>query len=93
VNGFRTVTKVNRQIESQHWPTRLIFVGGPDPNKLILQEQVSGKDYLVLSHCWGGPTDEEKKRLCTTPENYRGRKEGFSYNDLPKTFQDAVRLE
>jgi Heterokaryon incompatibility protein (HET) len=82
----------NRQIESQNWPTRLIFVGGPDPNKLILQEQVSGKDYLVLSHCWGRPTDEEKKRFCTTPENYRDRKEGFSYNDLPKTFQDAVRV-
>ncbi|OXV10397.1 hypothetical protein Egran_01842 [Elaphomyces granulatus] len=49
-------------------------------------------DYLVLSHCWGDPTDEERKRFCTTPENYRGRKEGFSYNDLPKTFQDAVRV-
>src|ERR1700752_5298270 len=33
----------NRQIESQNWPTRLIFVGGPNPNKLKLQEHVSGK--------------------------------------------------
>ena len=82
----------NRQIESKNWPTRVIFVGSSDPNKLILQEQVSGMDYLVLSHCWGDPTDEERKRFCTTPENYRGRKEGFSYNDLPKTFQDAVRV-
>ena len=47
----------------------------------------------MLSHCWGNPTDEEKKRFCTTPENCRDRvKEGFSYNDLPKTFQDAVRV-
>ena len=81
----------NRQ--TQYWPTRVIFVGGPDPNRLILQEQASREDYFVLSHCWGNPTDEEKKRFCTTPENYRDRvKEGFSYNDLPKTFQDAVRV-
>ena len=83
---------LTRQTQSQHWPTRVVFVGGPDPNKLILQEQVSGEDYLVLSHCWGNPTDEDRKRFCTTLENYHDRKEGFSYNDLPKTFQDAVRV-
>jgi hypothetical protein len=63
--------KCNRPTQSQNWPTRVIFVGGPDPNKLILQEQVSEEDYLVLSHCWGNPTDEERKRFCTTSENYR----------------------
>ncbi|KAN0070806.1 HET domain containing protein [Elaphomyces granulatus] len=62
--------KCNRPTQSQNWPTRVIFVGGPDPNKLILQEQVSEEDYLVLSHCWGNPTDEERKRFCTTSENY-----------------------
>ena len=47
----------------------------------------------MLSHRQGNPTDKEKKRFYTTPENYRNRvKEGFSYNDLPKTFQDAVRV-
>ena len=47
----------------------------------------------MLSHCWGEPTDEEKERFCTTPENYGDRvMEGFSYDNLPKTFQDAVRV-
>ena len=79
-----------------YWPTRVIFVGGLDPNKLELREQADregSEGYVVLSHCWGTPTDEEKKRFCTTPQNYRDRmKGGLSYNDLPKTFQDAVRV-
>ncbi|KAK4116053.1 HET-domain-containing protein, partial [Canariomyces notabilis] len=51
-----------------------------------------GEDYLVLSHCWGRPTAEEKKQFCTTSENYGPRKRGFSYDELPKTFQDAVQV-
>jgi len=81
---------------NQYWPTRVIFVGGSDPNKLELREQADRKEwdgYIVLSHRWGTLTDEEKTRFCTTLENYHDRvKEGFSYDDLPKTFQDAVRV-
>lgn len=40
----------------------------------------------------GQPSDEELRTFCTTPENYHDRLEGFSVNDLPKTFQDAVRV-
>ncbi|KAF2180167.1 HET-domain-containing protein [Zopfia rhizophila CBS 207.26] len=80
----------------RYWPTRVILVGGSDPNKLKLQERANEKeleDYIVLSHCWGTPTDEEKERFCTTSKNYDDRvNEGFSYDDLPKTFQDAVRV-
>lgn len=79
-----------------YWPTRVIFVGGSDANKLELREQTNREDsegYIVLSHCWGAPTDEDKEKFCTTPENYLHRVEnGVSYNDLPKTFQDAVRV-
>ena len=90
--------KCNRR--GQYWPTRVIFVGGPDPNKLKLQEQGSGEGYIVLSHCWGTPVDkkdkqfwdEENKRFCTTKKNYHNRLKGFGYDDLPKTFQDAVRV-
>ncbi|KAM5359226.1 hypothetical protein ACJZ2D_014653 [Fusarium nematophilum] len=34
----------------------------------------------------------EKKLFCTTRENYQGRLQGFIYDDLPRTFQDAVRV-
>ncbi|KAH7124354.1 heterokaryon incompatibility protein-domain-containing protein, partial [Dactylonectria macrodidyma] len=81
-----------------YWPTRVIFLGGPDLNilKLVkkqdMGEDYTGGDYVVLSHCWGTPTDEEKKRFCTTKPNYQHRLQGFNYDDLLKTFQDAVRV-
>ncbi|KAK4097756.1 HET-domain-containing protein [Parathielavia hyrcaniae] len=73
------------------WPKRVIYVG--DRNKLTLvEEQPQGEDYLVLSHCWGPLTDQEKERFCTTSENYGSRKLGFDYDELPKTFQDAIEV-
>ena len=78
------------------WPKRVIDVG--DLGKLTLvEEQRWGDDYLALSHCWGLPEDEakaeeEKNRFCTTLNNYKDRLHGFSYDELPKTFQDAIRV-
>ncbi|CAI6091565.1 unnamed protein product [Clonostachys chloroleuca] len=57
----------------------------------MIADNGTGEDYIVLSHCWGTPTKEEKKRFCTTRENYEHRWQGFSYGDLPKTFRDAVQ--
>ncbi|KAH7176030.1 heterokaryon incompatibility protein-domain-containing protein [Dactylonectria macrodidyma] len=74
----------------KYWPTRVIFIG--EPNKLTLVEnQATRGDYVVLSHCWGAPTNEEKERFCTTRETHQQRLQGFSCDDLPQTFQDAVR--
>ncbi|KAK4235299.1 heterokaryon incompatibility protein-domain-containing protein [Achaetomium macrosporum] len=85
-------TECHRQSGKENfWPKRVIFVG--DPNKLSLVEgQPQRDDYLVLSHCWGRPTPEEKERYCTTRENYLDRLQGFSFDELPKTFQDAVQV-
>ncbi|KAK3304846.1 uncharacterized protein B0T15DRAFT_486331 [Chaetomium strumarium] len=81
----------NRQSEKNNfWPKRVISIG--NPNKLILVEgQLYREDYLVLSYCWGPLIDQEKKRFYTTSENYEARKRGFNYDELPKTFQDAVQ--
>lgn len=80
-----------RPREQDFWPKRVIFVG--DPNKLTLvEERRQGEDYLVLSHCWGPLTAQEREDICTTPENHQDRLRGFSYDELPKTFQDAVRV-
>ncbi|KAK4096474.1 HET-domain-containing protein, partial [Parathielavia hyrcaniae] len=73
------------------WPKRVICVDDLK-NLTLVEEQHQGENYLVLSHCWGPLTDEEKKRFCTTSENYGSRKLGFSYNELPKTFQDAIKV-
>ncbi|KAK0620054.1 heterokaryon incompatibility protein-domain-containing protein [Immersiella caudata] len=70
---------------------RVVDVG--DLNRLALvKKPLSGNDYLALSYSWGSPTPEEKKQFCTTSENYGARKRGFSYGQLPKTFQDAVQV-
>jgi len=55
--------------KEKFWPKRVIYVG--DPKKLTLVKGKSGgEDYLALSHCWGPLTEEDKKRFCTTSENY-----------------------
>lgn len=78
--------------KAEFCPTRLVFVGDSDSNKLRLVEQSGRVDYLALSHCWGSPTTDERKKYCTTPENIRRRRNGFTCEDLPKTFQDAVQV-
>ena len=97
---FRECDKNHRcNRKALFWPTRVIFVGGPDSAELELWEtelkkrELSNADgYTALSHCWGNPTDEEKQRFCTTQENYERRLKRFSMNDLPKTFKDAIRV-
>ncbi|KAK3360343.1 heterokaryon incompatibility protein-domain-containing protein [Lasiosphaeria hispida] len=85
-------TKCHRRREKEKfWPTRVIFVG--NPNKLTLvEERLQGEDYLALSHCWGVLTEKEKNRFCTTRKNHRDRLQGFSYDELPKTFQHAIQV-
>ncbi|KAI2468927.1 heterokaryon incompatibility protein-domain-containing protein [Annulohypoxylon bovei var. microspora] len=44
---------------------------------------------MTLSHCWG----DSKGMLKLTSDTYKHRmKDGFSYAELPKTFQDFIRL-
>jgi hypothetical protein len=78
----------------QFWPTRVIDVGDPDSSKLSLVErtleQCINERYVAVSHCWGHPTDNEKKESCTTKDNYQDRLNSFSIDNLPRTFQDAI---
>jgi hypothetical protein len=80
-------------------PTRLLYVGDPDdpdydPNVLRLDcaTQIDGRKYIALSHCWGKLPIKDKKQFCTTQDNIVQRLKGFSISDLPKTFQDAVKV-
>jgi hypothetical protein len=76
-------------------PTRLIYVGHTDAEVLRLYLSKGTKDvkYTALSHCWGNePPSESDPRYCTTDGNISARLNGFSLSELPKTFQDAVRV-
>jgi hypothetical protein len=84
-------------VKPKFWPTRLLFVGGFDASrlKLKLTESISDKDvvkYVALYHCWGRPTNEQRKLHCTTKDNYEDRLQGFSIEELPKTFQHAIEV-
>jgi hypothetical protein len=69
-------------------PTRLLFVGNfnTDILSICTTTQLGNKDYVALSHCWGNLSEEEKRKICTTGENFHSRQKGFSINDLPRTF-------
>ena len=78
-------------------PTRLLYVGDPDdpnydPDVLRLDCATQKGKYIALSHCWGELPIEDKKQFCTTQDNIVQRLGGFSIFNLPKTFQDAVKV-
>ncbi|KAK4220427.1 heterokaryon incompatibility protein-domain-containing protein [Podospora fimiseda] len=98
-SGFSTVT-ITTVVASGHqernfWPKRIIFIDDSIYGKLTLtlvEKQFPDEDYLVLSYCWGNSTLDDKKRFCTTQANHDHRLGGFSFDDLPKTFQDAIEI-
>jgi hypothetical protein len=76
-------------------PSRLLYVGNSDPNILVLHNtanRIGIERYVALSHCWGDLPAEVKETFCSSTRNISSRQEGFSINDLPKTFQDAIRV-
>ncbi|RDW58586.1 hypothetical protein BP6252_13062 [Coleophoma cylindrospora] len=69
-------------------PTRLIDVGLRDSDlRLCLTEGLLPDiRYLTLSHCWG----KFPINIVTTRDNIAAMLEHICYNDLTKTFQDAI---
>ncbi|KAK4220685.1 hypothetical protein QBC38DRAFT_345761, partial [Podospora fimiseda] len=79
--------------ERNFWPKRIIFIDNSISGKLTLVEkQFPDEDYLVLSHCWGNSTSDDKSKFCTTLENHDHRLGGFSSDALPNTFQNAIEV-
>jgi hypothetical protein len=60
--------------------------------RLVRASEANRQEYITLSHCWGNLSVEEKEAYCTTQENISQRLQGFSVTELPKTFQDAVKV-
>ncbi|KKP01075.1 hypothetical protein THAR02_06812 [Trichoderma harzianum] len=88
--------KERAALKAFYHPTRLIHVTGKRESSLIrLVENNTDADmaeepqpYLALSYCWGG----KPPSLTTTKSNYSHLKTSISYNALPKTYQDTVRI-
>ncbi|KAF2461472.1 heterokaryon incompatibility protein-domain-containing protein, partial [Lineolata rhizophorae] len=72
-------------------PTRVIDVGPADQSRdpyLFETRGATGK-YLALSHCWG---TDERAVPTTETHNLRDRRFGISFDSLPPTFQDAIKV-
>lgn len=73
-------------------PTRLIDVGRGEAEAIRLvetrQEPAGTDGYIALSHCWGALS--KAQRFCTTRDNIAQRKAHIAYDELPKSFKDAV---
>ncbi|KAF2025424.1 HET-domain-containing protein, partial [Setomelanomma holmii] len=73
-------------------PSRVLDVGSSDEDglRLVRRESLNASArYCALSHCWGGTSDH---RFILTTENEAQLQKSVPYNDLPRTFQDAIRL-
>lgn len=80
-------------------PTRLIDVGTRTVHTLRLLETYSdkleSKKYIALSHPWGDPNKHPPFSTLRNDDSGRGRslqhfKEAIPYEQLPRTFKDAV---
>ncbi|KAK1843876.1 TOL [Colletotrichum chrysophilum] len=75
-------------------PTRVLDVGTENSRtcRLICADrgQTSPGKYLALSHRWGSP--DQHRKFCTLKENLDAFKREIKEAELPKTFQDAIKV-
>lgn len=65
-------------------PTRVLFLKGPkDVSLVVTNGEVA--PYACLSYCWG-----KRHPIKTTASTFARYQGGIPWEDLPKTFQDAV---
>lgn len=69
-------------------PTRLIEVS--DTIRLVNSIEIDSSRYVALSHCWGQGRDIS--RFCTFNSNVSQLRKSIDFEQLPLTFQDAIRV-
>ncbi|ETS81451.1 hypothetical protein PFICI_06453 [Pestalotiopsis fici W106-1] len=72
-------------------PSRLLYVAGPDRDKVYLRTTDDLRSdsiaYLTLSHCWG-----KSNVPLLNKSTFDGLTDGIAATSLPKTFRDAVQI-
>ena len=68
-------------------PTRVIWVGSATQHPRLYISNGERANYVSLSHCWGGVSP-----ITTTTDTISQRVQGIAYQNLPKTFQDAITI-
>lgn len=67
-------------------PKRLLDIGEARDCPIHVT-QGGGEKYVALSHCWG-----KGRRCITTKANLKDRMDCITWDQIPKTFQDAITL-
>ncbi|KIW13925.1 hypothetical protein PV08_06706 [Exophiala spinifera] len=81
----------NMRQTSDEMPTRLIYVGTEgDAPRLCLTSDMAPTKYAALSHSWGSRELRKKPIPKTNRANIGSRMDGISWQELTKTFQDAI---
>ncbi|KAF1993672.1 HET-domain-containing protein [Amniculicola lignicola CBS 123094] len=68
-------------------PTRVLEITGPRQVRLYIPEENEIAPYVCLSHCWG-----TKACTRTTTSTFDRHRQAIPWDDLQKTFQDAVSV-
>lgn len=76
--------------KSDFCPKRLLDLH-EDPIRLLETNDIKHfkEPYACLSHRWGSPTH---KRLTSTVANIHNHMKGIAWDEVPKTFQDAIMV-
>jgi Heterokaryon incompatibility protein (HET) len=66
-------------------PSRVLDIGTTSDRIRLFETNGLVGRYACLSHCWGG-----KQILRTTKDNVKSHLVSIPWNDIPRTFQDAI---
>jgi hypothetical protein len=80
-DGFCTVS------ENPFLPTRVVDVGLDNGTVRVVESNGTKGKYICLSHCWG-----LRPIITTTVSTLEERKKGILWDQLSKTFRDAISL-
>jgi hypothetical protein len=70
-----------------HLPKRVIDIGDEGTNPRLYISEGEKQQYAALSHCWG-----PSQLLTTNTATISDRQKGINWQDLPKTFRDAIKI-
>lgn len=73
--------------EDPKLPARILDVRDRQELRLHCIEKEERGKYIALSHCWG-----KAKTFSTIKGNFSSLREGINFDQLPKTFQDAIEV-
>ena len=80
-----------KEVRPEYLPPRLLNCRSTNPrlvDKCEVLETGDGRRYAALSHCWG----QSPTHMLLTTHNIASFHNGIDFSELPRTFQDAIKV-